>query len=267
MSLVLGPLLLATSVLDAGHYYESQTTTTVAGKKKGTRMAVKGWVDGDKSKVEFVSGQRKGPLAVGNYLVTTDGGKTVHLVDPKRKTYGEFDLEQMMATMGQAMNAVKQLGGMVKMEFSDVSSEKLLEEPGESILGHATMHYRFKTSYTMTMGIMGMVRKNKTDAVQDVWSTGDLEARGFGIWLRPGHRLQTGNEELDKMANQRLADIKGFPLKVFSDTTMTNEKGKSRKGTSTMEVTVLREESIPANTFTWPSDYKEIQIIPEMPQK
>jgi len=166
--------------------------------------------------------------------------------------------------MGQVMNMMEQMGGMMKMEFSDVSSEKLLEESGESILGHSTTHHRYKSRYTMTMKMMGMKQQNTTETVQDIWSTDDFDARGFGVWLRPDRRMQTGNQELDKLINQEMAKIEGFPLKMVSEMTTTNKKGKTQKSTSHTEVTVLREESIAGSHFEWPSHYTETQIIPEM---
>ncbi len=257
-------LFLFASLATAGHYYESVTSDQMQGKKKGNQSKVNAWVDGDKARVEFSSGEKEGWFSEGNYLVTTDGGENVFLVNPKEETYGRFDMEEMMATLGAAMNMMEQMGGMVKMEFTDVSSEKLLEEPGESLLGQSTTHYRFKTQYTMNMNMMGMKRQNKTVMLQDIWATDALEARGFGVWLRPDRGMKTGNEGLDELMNQELGKLEGFPLKMANEMTTTSKKGKSQTNHSLTEVTVLREESISGDRFEWPSHYTETEIIPDI---
>ncbi len=260
--------LVFPGLASAGHYYEAVTVSDAGQKKKkqNEEMKVRAWVDGPSAKVEFLSGEKEGFFSAGSYLVTTDGGETVYLVNPSEQTYGSFDMEAMMATMGQVMDMMSQTGGMMKMEFADVASEMLSEESGGSVLGYDTTHYRWKSGYTMRMKMMGFKQETRVDMIQDVWSTTDLEARGFGVWLRPDRALQTGNEEFDKLISSQAATVRGFPLKTVNVSTTTNKKGKSMQTTSTTEVTTLREESIPASTFGWPDSYTEIEIIPEMPQ-
>ncbi len=264
--LVLAIALLTSAVAHAsGYYYEFVGGEQGQQKKKQSQeMKVKGWVDGDSTRVEFFSGENKGLFADGTYLVTTDGGETVYLVNPKDKTYGEFDMEKMMAMMGQAMAMMEQMGGMFKMEFENVRNEKVLEEPGGSLLGRSTTHYRFNSGYTMSIKMMGMKQQTTVESVQDIWATSDFDARGFGVWLRPDRNMKTGNEEFDKLINNELGKLNGFPLKTVVVSTTTNKKGKSTQQTYTNEVTVLREESIPGSKFEWPSDYTEIQVIPDM---
>ena len=257
-------LAFGASLAHAGHYYETVTETNAAGKRNSDIQKVKGWVEGDKGRVEFASGEKKGWFSDGNFLVTTDGGDTVYLVDPKEETYAPFSLGEMMATMGQAMNMMEEMGDMVKMEITDATSEKLLEEPGESMLGHSTTHYRYQSGYTMSMSIMGMKRQNRNDMLMDIWSTDDLDAGGFRVWLKPDQQLRTGNEGLDKMLGQKFGQIQGFPLKMVMETKMTNQKGKGQTSTTTMEVTVLREESVADSQFTWPDHYTETEILPDV---
>jgi hypothetical protein len=255
-------------LVTAGHYYEAVTVSDTGQKKKkrNEEMTVRAWVDGPSAKVEFLTGEKEGLFSSGSYLVTTDGGETVYLVNPEEETYGSFDMEEMMATMGQVMNMMSQTGGMMKMEFADVSSEMLSEEAGGKVLGHDTTHYRWKSGYTMRMKMMGFKQETRTDTIQDIWSTDALDARGFGVWLRPDRALRTGNEEFDKLISSQATTVRGFPLKMVNVSTMTGKKGKSTQMTSTTEVTVLREESVSGSTFTWPENYTEVEIIPEMPE-
>jgi len=259
-------VLLGASVASAGYYYESVTEGRAAGKRKGHHQKINGWVEGDHARVEFASGEKKGWFADGNYLVTTDGGENVYLINPKDETYAPFNLNEMMASLGQAMNMMEQMGGMVKIEITDTNSEKLLEEPGGSILGHSTTHYRYQSGYTMNLKMMGIKQQTKNDTLMDIWSTDALEARGFGIWLKPGSQMRTGNEGLDKMIGEQFEKIQGFPLKMVMETTATNKKGKEQKSTSTIEVTVLREESVADDKFAWPDHYTETEVLPDAAQ-
>ncbi len=258
-------LLFAASMAHAGYYYESVTEGRTSGQRKGNYQKVQAWVEGDNARVEFASGEKKGWFADGNFLVTTDGGENVYLVNPGEETYAPFNLDEMMATMGEVMNMMEQTGGMVKMEFTDATSEKLLEEPGESLLGHSTTHHRYKSGYTSSISVMGMKRESRNETVMDIWSTDALEARGFGVWLKPDRQMKTGNQGLDEMLDQKFGQIEGFPLKMVMEMTTFNKKGKPQQTmTSTTEVTVLREESVADSQFTWPEHYTETEILPDV---
>ncbi len=257
-------LLLMASLASAGYYYESVTEGRSAGQRQSDTQKVKAWVEGDNARIEFASGEKKGWFADGNYLVTTDGGDNVYLVNTNDETYAPFNLDEMMATLGQTMNMLEEMGGMVKMEFTDATTEKLLEEPGDSILGHSTTHYRYKSGYTMNMTMMGMKRQSRNETVMDIWSTDDLEARGFGVWLKPDRQMKTGNEGLDEMMAQKFGQIQGFPLKMVMEMTSTNKKGKEQTSTTTMAVTILREESVADDKFDWPDHYTETEVLPDV---
>ncbi len=250
-------LTLLSITAHAGYYYESVTETRGAGPNQG--QEVKGWVEGESARVEFVTGDRDGPFARGNYLVTTDGGDNVYLINPGEETWAPFNLDEMMATLGQAMEMIEQMGDMVKIDFKDASSELLLEEPGEAILGHDTTHYRFKSGYTMVMGIMGMNRETRNESVVDIWSTDDLDASGFGVWLRPGQQMKTGNDTIDEILGQKVGMIEGYPLKMV----MESSSAGAGSTTTNMDVTTLREESVDDALFTWPDHYTETEIVPD----
>ena len=271
LSMVLAVALVAallTPVLvhASSYYYESVTVSQGEKQKRADEMKIIAWVDGPKSKVQFVGGAKKGIYAEGSYLVTKDGGEAVYYVDPKEETYALFDIEQMMAMAGQMMEMMEQMGGMMKMEFTNTYNEMLLEEPGESIHGRSTTHYRYKSGYTMSMKMMGFKQQTTIDSIQDLWCTQELDSQGFGIWLRPDRNMKTGNDEFDNLINTEMEKIRGFPLKTATVSTTTNKKGKSVKNTATTEVVVLREETIADSTFGWPSHYTETQMVPEMPE-
>lgn len=239
----------------AGMYYEAATTVD----QGGNDQKVRAWVDGPKSRVEFLTGKKKDLLAPGTYLVTTDGGETVYLVDPDEKTYSVWDLEALFATFGAVMESME---GVVDIDFTDLSSEKLLQEPGETMLGYDTQHVRWKSGYTMEMKILGMKRGQRVEMVQDSWVTSGLTDPGFAVWLRKD-RFKTGNEGFDQLMAQEMGKVEGFPLRSVVQTTMRNKKGKERTTTTTTVVEVLRQESVEDGLFEIPEGYRRVEMLPQ----
>jgi hypothetical protein len=248
-------LLAAATTLPAlaGLHYESTTRTEGQG---GGTTAVEGWVSGEKAKVMFR--ESSSPMTgKGTYLLTRDGGKTVYLVNPEERTYSAWDVEAMLGMAGAMMTG---MGPLFKMEFSTPSVEKLLDEDGGSVAGHPTRHTTYRTSYTMTVKVMGMGNVSDVVSEQDFWTTDRLQDVGLGVWLRASPR--TGNADLDKVIAAEMGKVTGFPLKTVTVATAKNKKGKETVTRTTMEVTKLESADVPEATFAMPQGYTETQLLP-----
>jgi hypothetical protein len=237
----------------SSYYYESVTTTREEKQKKaGKGDLMRGWVDGPKVRIEFPQGGQGGQVGKGSYMVTTDAGATVYMVDPKQKSYYKFDVANLMGSL-EAMT-----GGMFDLEFRDFTSEKLVDEAGGAVMGHDTRRYKVRTQFTMEMNAMGMQRISNIDSTQDIWMTRDLTSEAWGMWLK----MMPSGGASEKFTEWAIESglTESFPLKSSSTTTITNRKGKAQTTISDMEVTVLREEPIAASIFEIPSDYTEAQM-------
>ena len=243
-----------------GYYYESTTVDQLENGKERSRSQVRGWIDGPAAKVEFAD-QKGTMFKPGSYLLTKDAGRTLYLVDPKEKAYSRWDLEAMLAS---TFALIESAGPLLDLDFSNASSKKLGEDDGGALLGYPTRHYQWQSAYDMKMSVLGMKRQYHVESVQDFWSTDQLGAEGFKVWLRPD-RTRTGNAGLDELLTSEMATVPGFPLKMVTKSTMTTGKGKQQNSTSTMEVTTLRPESVPATTFDLPAGYEERPFLPGMP--
>ena len=242
----------------AGIYYEATTRTEGDTRGAAMTMAVKAWVSGEQAKVEFT--QSDNPfMAQGNYLLTTDGGKTLYLVNPSEKTYTQWDLEKMM---GMAGGMMKMARGIMHMTFSDPKVEKLGEEDGGTLLGMPTTHYTYRTSYSVETKILGMRHKSDMVNTENIWATDAMSEAALGVWLRKTPP-KTGDEQLDKLVAAEVGKIKGFPLKQVTVATTTDSKGKTATNTTTMEVTALEKQAMPDGTFVLPAGYRETQMVPE----
>jgi len=240
----------------AGIHYRA-VTRTEAENQKPTTIETEAWIEGESAKVAFT--ESANPVApAGTYILTRDGGKTVVLVNPEEKTWAEWDLEAMLGAVGAVFQS---MGPMLNFTISNVAVEKLAEEPGGSMHGLPTTHYRYRTSYDMEMKVIGIRRANSVDQVQDVWSTDALTDVALGLWLRKAPK--TGFEDIDGLIEAEMSTVHGVPLKMESVSTMTGEKGKRSSVTRTsMEVTELeRGVSVPPATFEIPAGYTRTEMM------
>ncbi len=252
--------LILTAQSHAGYSFTSVTTASGGHGADAQNSVVQALVEGPQARVEFVE-SRNSMMAKGNYVLTQDAGKTMIMVDPGDKTYSKWDMEGMMGAAGDVM---KMMGGMVQMEFSEPKIEKLADEAGPSLLGYPTHHYKFRTTFSTAMTVMG--RKNSTTTVkeEEIWATPKIADAGMGAWLRKSPP-KSGNEQLDKMIRSEMNKIEGFPLKQIMVNTTTDANGKAKSHTMTMEVTELKKVAVPASAFVLPADYTEMKM--EIPQE
>ena len=246
-------IMLSTTLAFGGWEYSASTKAAGGANSDMFRSSVKGWADGAMSRVEVVESGNP-IIPAGSYLLSRDGGRTMHLVNPQEKRYSALDLNNMMGLAGGAME-------MMGMKFSSPKVEKLLEETGPAIQGFPTVHYRFRSSHTMEMNFMGMQRVTETITEEDVWASQDLQDEGLGVWLNQGN-MKTGNAEVDKVLQAEMGKVKGFPLKRVATTTTKQQDGSAETVRVTSEVTAIRKTETPASLFELPAGYTEKRLMP-----
>ena len=237
-------------VAQAGWEYTSVTKAEGMRGSEAMSQTIKGLVDGDNGRFEFVASGNP-ILGVGTYLLTRDAGAKVYLVNPKEKSYALWD---MKALAGFA-------GALAKPTISNAKVEKLSEEKGEKILGYATTRYKFHSAYTMTMNIIGMVNASSIDREQELWAAPALKDAAFNFrGMQQG--LKTGDESYDKLFTEQMSQVKGFPLKMASTQTTKDSHGKTQTMKMTMEVTELKEVKTGDSSFALPAGYTEQPLLP-----
>ena len=238
----------------AATYFES--TTTTKGQQGEQIVRAQSWVEGDNARVTFAESALPG-VPEGGYLVTSDGGRTIYLVNPEEKTYMLWDLSQMLGAVGAV---VQGMGPLFKINVTEPKVEKLADEADEKILGYDTHHYRFRTTYGMEMRVMGMGQSSDVETVVDTWTSSALADPGFGAWLRRDPP-RTGIADLDKLMDAQIAQgIQGVPLRMRTVSTSRDKKGRETVTTTDMEVTTIREEAPPAGAFALPADYEKVEM-------
>lgn len=241
----------------AGIHYKAVTKTQDE-RGKSNDMKVEGWVAGNNAKVEIQESWHP-ILHKGSFLLTKNGAQTIYLVDPEEKTYTEWDPQAMLGAAGAVLGSA---GPLLKFEISDPKVEKLLEEAGPTIAGQPTRHYRYRTSYTMKMKVLGMGNEAAIVNEEDIWTTDRLQDAALSVWLR-ADSLRTGNEQMDKLIESGRGKVTGFPLKTVTVSTSTNKKNNKATTTrTTMEVTELdTQANVPATAFEIPAGYEKTEAM------
>lgn len=234
----------------------TEVTTTEGGRAEGGgNMTSQMWADGGQAKVEFRESNNPF-LTKGAYMLINKKGEMI-LVNPEKKTYGKFDLDAMMENVNSAMGAMAKMG--FGMEFENPKVEKVLEEPGGTILGYPTTHYRWHTTYTMVMHMPRPMkdRRHEADIMEDVWTTTGVSVPTAATKLFSGASGGPAMKEVSKLMEVEKAKMTGFPLKRVVVTDEAN--GGKRRVTS--EVKDLKTVDVPASTFVVPAGYTEVDMM------
>ncbi|MFQ5349895.1 MAG: hypothetical protein ACE5EG_05565 [Thermoanaerobaculia bacterium] len=252
-------LLLAGALvppLEAGIAYKARTWQEGQQANRQAEITVWARIDGDRARIEF---QESGNpwMTKGSYLLTTDGGKTLYLVKPEDKSYGEFDLDQVMQLLGALSES-----GVIDFEIENPRLETLERGPGKSVAGIATKHARYRTTYDMQMKILGFKKRQQVETVQDVWYTTEVRDAGMGVWLRR-QPPRTGTD-LDRLIDLEVEKMGGgFPLETAETMTMTGRKGRQTTTITRMRVSELdRGASFAPGIYVIPSDYTPVEFVP-----
>ena len=237
-------------VAQAGWEYTSVTKAEGTRGSEAMSQTVKGLVDGDNGRFEFVASGNP-ILGVGTYLLTRDAGAKVYLVNPKEKSYALWDIKALMGAVG----------ALAKPAISNMKVDKVSEEKGEKILGYATTRYKLHSAYTMTMNIFGMVNASSIDREQEFWAAPALKDAAFSFrGMLQG--MKSGDEGLDKLFTEQMSQVKGFPLKMTSTQTTKDSRGQTQTMKIAMEVTELKEVKAGSSAFELPAGYTEQPLLP-----
>ncbi|HVT44941.1 MAG TPA: DUF4412 domain-containing protein [Thermoanaerobaculia bacterium] len=245
------------SALSAGVTYQFKSVTD----GKGGALDGTAFVEGSRVRLDFRSGDGM-VFQKGTIVLSDDGGKTMRILDPKNKTYYEFSLEEMVASLG---GIVKGMGGLFKMDISNPDVKVADGGDGGTIEGYPTKKYLVDSSYDMNMTVMGMKRAMKISTRSESWTTDKLAGELMTFVQHRG--LRTGIEDLDKLIAAQGAATKGFLLKQVSTTT-TTQGGKAATSVTTTTVSNIETAPIPASRFEMPAGYRQgeapFAAIPKM---
>jgi hypothetical protein len=262
--------MAAQPVVDGMTYeFVMKSTSKATGNKETVTMRGRGTYAGDDAKIEILeagstAGGQDAYGGKGAYFIVKGGGKEMLLVNPEEKSYMKWDLAAMMAGIGTAMNAV---GGLVKMQISDVKIDAQDMGAGPSIQGYATRHIRLVQNYTMSASVFGRTSRTRSESTTDYYIAPNLKIANpfvsteqatammaqFDMFNTPEYKNQMA------AANAKMPKS-GAPLRWVTTLVSTDEKGKQETSTTTMEMVNFKAGNIPASAFAIPSDYTMVEM-------
>lgn len=259
-------LAAAAPAVTGGTTYEftirSQSTQT--GNRESVIMQGRGMFAGDNARIEILNASGSGGEMFGSrgsYFLMLEGGKKMLLVDPAQKSYMEWDMQNMLAGMSRMMGA---LGGLVRMEMSDVKIEAQSMGSGGTVNGYSTQHVRLVQNYTMNTRVMGRTSTSRVETTTDYYFAPELKAlvnpfvQNSSAFTAMGDMFN--NPEYRRQMEAAQAKLNGVPVKTVSRSVTTNPDGKQETSIVTTEMTGFQNTDIAAANFAVPSGFQVVEM-------
>lgn len=227
--------------------YEFQEITRTQDASKTTSLVARAVVDGNKSRLDVISGNRYHP---GNYIIS-HGENRIYIVQPAEKAYLEYETgtNEISPDKVQITNP--------KVNFQEV------KDPVTAIIaGFPTKHFRLQFAYDMTVKIGTITIIQHVDATIEKWTTNAFDHLIAGYRDNTGD-LTTGNPAIDQLVAEEATKITGLSLKeeTITRTTAMSSKtsGKStRERKKEMLVSLIEEVDINPSHFAIPIEFSRV---------
>jgi hypothetical protein len=236
-------VLATTSSALAGLTYDFTSTSsgmasqTIAGSVKA---------EGKSIRIDIATGD--GMLFEnGSFVVSSNGGQTMSVINPKAKTFYELDLAQLV---GGADALLKQFGGALTFNVRNPKVSVTGGGDSDTIEGFQTKKSRVDSTYEIAVEGLGQPMVIRMQLATDVWWTDKVSSDFTNFLQMRGFR--TGVEAVDKLIATEAGTIKGFPMKQIT-TTKVNLAGNEMASTSTSTVKNVRTAAIPPAVFAVPA--------------
>lgn len=219
---------------------------TVDGEKHV--YTVKALYQNAKSRYTFHE-QDNAEVGEGSYLLSLDGGKTVYFIDKNENTCHQWSNEEFVKTLSQFLLKTT---GRFNVKSSDLEISKVFEKPADPIHGLQTKHIRIKFHYTASYRYLLFKGRYRIDRLVDIWVTPE-----FGnIVTTPIFQAawqHTGNDELDQHIQDVLGPDAIYRLRIETQQTRTDKKGKQTKVEALQFIRSITEvNDLPDDTFQVP---------------
>ena len=255
VNLLLVAIWLFTVFSFAGVEWTTSIKTTGKGKKANNEIDAHTYAQGGNVKQVFegVVNETMFQTQDGYWLYKANEDN-IYIVNDKKYNYMVIPMDGMLQMTGM-------LGQLFKFEILDhtINTEVL---PGETLMGYPCNHLKVTTDYTMKIKIAFIKKTMKFHKVDEIWSTAKIP--GFNE-INPGFLkkdFKTGIPDLDKMIQKNIEQQKkiGFPLKVITQITQMNKKGKVKSQTSTtLTVSKINTKNFHASFFEIPANYDHVE--------
>ena len=206
-------------------------------------------VSGDRGRIDLDGAKE------GEFMLLTDGGRTLTIVHPERRAYEGSDAATFEHIVGRALRAAGPVLS-IKLEAAHVASDHLGD--GGIVVGRATRHVRLTQDYTIRVGALGF----GGDAERHVATTEYWVSPGLALMRNPLFALVEGAESAlvqSDTAYSRIADAERDALlegaTPLRRVVTTREEPGGKTTLQTIEITSLRPARVDPAIFQLPSGY------------
>ena len=245
---VTAALILSSSFAFAGLAYDFTSTTTGI-----ANQTISGSVraEGTAMRVDITKGD--GALFEnGSFAVSTNGGKTMSVVNPSSKTFYELDLSQLL---GGADALFKHLGDNVKLDVKNPKVSVTGGGPGGTVEGFPTKKSTVTSGYEMAIEGLGNPMSIRMELTTDVWWTDQVSSEFTNFLQMRGFR--TGIAAVDRLIEAEAGAIAGFPLRQVTNTRV-SFAGNDMTSTSTSTAKNVKKVAVPASAFVVPAGFTKV---------
>jgi hypothetical protein len=192
-----------------------------------------------------------GFMGKGTYMILKNATRDEWIVDPQKQQYFKINVD---SAANFSMGSMNLLGGMVKMETSDVTAEMQPMGPGETIQGYSTLKYRLTTSFVSKTSVLWRKTKSRNTTTTDIWVAPQL----VGLYNPASAASQGGgSSEFGRKIATAYAKVgKGAAIKTVAQTQSTGDHASAM--TMTMELLNIKRTRVPSSAFEVPKAYTEI---------
>lgn len=223
-----------------GVRYDFQSSTTGI---TATSLAGSSASDGAKMRVHFVHGDGN-VFPDDSVAVTTDGGKSLSVLDPKAKTFYVVSVEDLVSGLGAA-GLLRATGATAKITEAGA---------GPAIEGLPTRRILIHIDYDLEFGAAG---KTHMTMRGEAWVTDRIPGDTASFLGLKG--FHTGIPAVDKVIDTQSAALHGgFPLKEVMN--LSAQGGMLDFATTTTAiVSNVKVQDIPASEFVVPAGFSRVE--------
>jgi hypothetical protein len=194
-------------------------------------------------------GDPEGLLSSASF--STDGGKTVTVLNQKLSTYFRSKPDPKSPSSG--LYDVPFVG-MDKKSKVSVKDVVLTEEPtDERIAGYETKKYVLTFAHDVQYTVEGEKLRVLFRSTVLLWTTEAIELSVVPMDLR---EIRTGHDAVDPAVKEALSGVKGFPLKRQMSVTRRYEGGQVMVDAMTTTFDDFKTVALPPEALAVPSGYR-----------
>lgn len=188
----------------------------------------------------------------GDAVYSTDGGRTLDVVNPALKTYYRLSSDDMAR---RASALLAQFGDSVRIAVTGAKVNRRDLGAGELVDGFRTSRSALTTSHELSIDILGQKVALTISIDSQTWTTDQLP-HTEGAALDFGS-ARTGIAAIDEVLAAQAPAKKGFPLRQVSRVTI-EQNGRKTTSTTRVEMQNVLRRRIAPSVFAIPKGLQRV---------